>query len=126
MSQSGAISTGGEDPGIIKWNEITVAGPTQMVNANGYVANAGVLVRLTLPAAADLGEMVAVVGKGAGLYRIEQNAGQQIHYGNLNTTAGVGGSVTSTLARDTIWLLCTTTNTNWTVCTGTTGIHNVV
>jgi len=124
MSQGGILSIG-EDPGVFKWDEITVAGPTQMVNGHGYIANAAVLVQLTLPAAADVGEIVAVAGKGAGLYQIQQNAGQQIHYGNLSTTAGVGGSITSTQRRDMIELLCTTANTEWTVL-DSIGIHNVV
>ena len=127
MSQGGILSIG-EDPGIMQWDEITVTGPTQMVVRHGYIANttAPTLCQLTLPAAADVGEVVAVVGKGTGLYQIQQNAGQQILYGNLATTVGVGGSVTSTLARDTIMLVCSTANTTWTVMCGSVGIHNVV
>ena len=124
MSQSGGFGIG-EDPGIIKWNEITGAGPTQMVGDSGYIANAAVLVQLTLPAAADIGTYIAVVGKGTGLYQIQQNAGQQIHFGNLSTTVGIGGSIDSTQRRDVIEMVCTTTNTEWTVL-DSVGIHNVV
>jgi len=124
MSQSGGFSAG-EDPGIVKWDEITVAGPTLMVGDHGYIANAAVLVQLTMPAVADVGTYIAVVGKGAGLYQIQQNAGQQIHYGSLSTTVGVGGSITSTQRRDVIEMVCTTANTEWTVL-DSVGIHNVV
>jgi len=125
MSQAG-IATIGEDPGIFKWDEILVGGPTFLINGHGAIANttAPTLCQLTLPAASDVGEIVAVCGKGTGLYQIQQNAGQQIHYGNVSTTVGVGGSVTSTQRRDTIELLCTTANTEWTVL-DSVGIHNV-
>lgn len=126
MSQSGSLGKG-EDPGIFKWVEVTVAGPTAMSNGYGYVANttAPTLCQLRLPAAADLGEIVSVCGKGTGLYQIIQNAGQQIHYGNVSTTVGVGGSITASQRRDVIELLCTTANTEWTVL-DSVGIHNVV
>jgi len=116
MSQAG-LSTTGEDNGIKKWFEITVTGPTAMIKDYGYIANttSPTLCQFTLPTTADVGSIVAVVGKGTGLFQIQQGALQQIHYGNLSTTVGPGGSITSTKTHDRIELLCTTDNTTWTV-----------
>lgn len=98
----------------ITWTE--VVGTSQaMVTNNGYVANNAGLVTLTLPAASTFGDIIQVVGKGAGLWSIAQNAGQTIHYGVLNTTTGAGGSLSAILQYDCVYLLCTATNTDFTV-----------
>ncbi len=81
----------------------------------GYTANNAALVTLTLPATAAFGSVIAVVGKGAGLWKIAQNASQTIHFGFVNTTTGTGGSLASTLQYDVVYLVCTTANTDFTV-----------
>lgn len=98
----------------IAWVEVT--GITQsMAVDTGYIANNVALVTLTLPTVAVVGDRVRIAGKGTGLFRIAQNAGQVIHYGNQDSTVGVGGSVTAILRYDCIELLCTTATTDWTV-----------
>ncbi len=97
------------------WNEVTITGPTAMVVENGYIANNAGQVRLTLPATIALGERVYAVGKGAGGWIVEQNASQTIHFGDQDTTTGVGGSVAATLQYDNIELLCITANTDFVV-----------
>lgn len=96
------------------WNEVTGTS-SNMAVSNGYIANNGSLVTLTLPATAALGSVIEVSGKGAGGWSIAQNSGQTIHYGASNTTTGVGGSLASTLQYDTVRLLCTTANTDFVV-----------
>lgn len=96
------------------WNEVTGTSASMSVN-NAYVANNAGLVTLTLPAVAAFGDVVQIVGKGAGLWTIAQNAGQTIHFGVLDTTGGAGGSLSAILQRDTVELVCTTANTDWTV-----------
>lgn len=106
------------------WSEVT--GTTQaMVVNTGYIANNAALVTLTLPATAALGSLLAVAGKGAGGWRIAQNSGQVIHFGNLDTTTGASGSIDSTLQRDVIYLICTTANTDFEVV-GSVGNLNVL
>ncbi len=101
-------------PGSMFWNE--VLGTSQaMAVENGYVANNVALVTLTLPAIAAFGQRVYVAGKGSGGWAIAQNAGQTIHFGNVNTTTGAGGSLASTNRYDNIELLCITANTDWVV-----------
>jgi hypothetical protein len=99
-------------PNIITWNEVT-ASQTMFVN-NGYVANNSSQVVLALPPFSNFGEKIRVVGKGAGGWKITQNAGQTIHFGSQNTTTGVTGYLESQSTFDAIELLCTTANTNWT------------
>jgi hypothetical protein len=70
---------------------------------------------VTLPSTAALGSTLEVVGKGAGGWKIAQNALGQIHFGNINTTIGTGGSLASTLTYDAIRIVCTVANNEWTV-----------
>lgn len=98
----------------LKWIDIT--GITQSMAVNtGYVADNGALVTATLPATAAFGDVIALCGRGAGGWRIAQNAGQQIFCATKSTTVGVGGSLSSTAARDVIFLICTVANTEFTM-----------
>lgn len=93
-----------------------VAGTSQaMAVNNGYISNNAGLVTCTLPATAAVGDVVRVTGKGAGGWLIAQNAGQTIYFGDLASTTGVTGSLASTLTRDTVELVCVTTNNDWNV-----------
>lgn len=96
------------------WIEVTGTSENMIAN-RGYVANNAGLVTLTLPVTAAFGTVIRVSGKGAGLWRIAQNASQQIHLGSVSTTAGVGGRIDAADRRDTIELLCTVADTEWTV-----------
>ena len=98
----------------ISWVEVTGIAQAMAVDT-GYIANNVALVTLTLPAVAVVGDRVRVAGKGAGLWRIAQNAGQVIHFGATDSTVGVGGSVTAILRYDCVELLCITANTDWVV-----------
>lgn len=96
------------------WVEVTGTSQTAAVNT-GYILNNASLVTLTLPSTAAVGDVVKVCGKGAGGWRVAQNAGDQIHFGDQNTTAGVGGRLDSTNRYDCVELLCTVANDEWTV-----------
>ena len=101
--------------GGLPWTD--VFGAQAMVPNNGYVSDSGATIVFTLPATANFGDVLRVVGKGAGGWTITQNAGQIIIFGVDSTTVGVGGSLASTVQSDCIELLCTTggANTFWTV-----------
>lgn len=96
------------------WVEVTGTTQTMAVNTS-YAANNAALVTLTLPTTAAFGDRFIITGKGAGLYKIAQNANQQIFFGNQSTTVGTGGSITATHRRDTIELVCITANTEFNV-----------
>jgi len=103
--------------GGFSWTE--VVGTTQAMSVNGgYIANNAGLVTLTLPAVGVIGDSIQILGKGAGGWRVAQNAGQTIHYSSLSTTPGVGGRLDSTHQRDCIELVCVTANTDWQVVDG--------
>lgn len=112
------ISGGG---GGYTWTEVT--GTTQTMAANnGYISNNPALVTLTLPTTAALGTTLSIAGKGAGGWKIAQNAGQEIFFGTIATTIGATGYLQSTQQFDSIELLCITANTQWTVITGPQGV----
>ncbi len=91
------------------WNMVTAAS-ANMITDNGYVANNSAQVNLTLPLVADFGQEIKVMGFGTGGWRISQRAGQNIIFGNVQTTVGAGGSLESTLPSDLVQLLCIVPN----------------
>jgi len=107
-----AASGGGS--GGITWSEVTSGAQTASID-NGYIANYGTLVTVTLPTTAALGSVVRVSGKGAGGWKIAQNASEQIIFGNQSTTVGVTGSLSSVNDYDAVELLCITADTTWVV-----------
>lgn len=96
------------------WNDVTGTTQAALVG-NGYVADNAALVTITLPSTAVFGSVIPIVGKGAGGWKIAQNAGQTCSFGNKSTTTGVTGSLASTNANDCVDLICTTANSGWTV-----------
>lgn len=101
--------------GGLTWIDVTGASQAMAVNT-GYTSNDGAsLVTFTLPSTAAYGTVVAVVGKAAGLWTLAQNSGQTIHFAGVNTTTGVGGSLSSSKQYDAVFLLCTIANTDFTV-----------
>lgn len=112
ISQAGSnitISAVGEG---VTWN--TISGTSaSMVTDNGYIASNAGLVTLTLPTTASVGDALYILGNGAGGWSIAQNSGQQIQVGNVATTAGAGGSLSSTNRYDSIHLVCKVADTVW-------------
>lgn len=101
--------------GFLTWTDVT--GTTQaMAVSNGYVADNASLVTFTLPSTAAIGDVIQVLGKGAGGWKIAQNATQQINIGKVPSTVGVSGSIASINQFDTVELRCITagTATIWT------------
>lgn len=111
---NGANSINLEISGGVEWTEVTGAAQAMAVN-HGYIANNGARVWLTLPAAAAIGDVIEVVGKGAGGWRIMQNAGQTMHFISTSTAVGVGGYLESTQQYDGLSLVCITANTDFLV-----------
>lgn len=99
---------------LLFWNNVTGTSQ-QMAVHNGYVANNAALVTFTLPITAPLGTIQRVVGSGAGGWKVAQNASQIIHFGNVNSTAGVTGSVASINRYDAMEFICIVDNTEWAV-----------
>jgi hypothetical protein len=100
--------------GILPWNNVTGTSSAMAVN-NGYIANNAGLVTLTLPATAAVGSVIEVAGNGAGGWTIAQNSGQTVHFGNVNTTTGAGGSLSSINRYDCLQMVCTVANTDFVI-----------
>lgn len=104
--------------GGITWTEVT--GTTQAAAVNsGYITNNAGLVTVTLPSTAAVGSIVRITGKGAGGWRLAQNASQQVIWmeggvdGTNETTVGTGGRIDSTDDYDSVELICITANNIW-------------
>ncbi len=111
--------------GTFDW--VTVSGTSATMGVNtGYIANNGSLVTLTMPSTSNVGDEIIVYGLGSGGWRIAQPTGVQIYYSPTNTTLGVGGSLSSTNAKDVVKLNCILTNTTWSVCASQTAGLTVV
>jgi len=103
-------------PSLFPFTEVTSATQMMAVN-NGYITNNPGLLTATLPSTSNVGDLIWIIGKGVGGWRIAQNAGQTIYFGNQSTSTGVGGHLDSASQYDAIQLLCITANADWT-CTG--------
>jgi len=111
---AGSITIGSSGGGIT-WSEATTSA-TMGVN-NGYIANNGSLVTLTLPATSVLGDVLSVQGYGAGSWSIAQGAAQSIRVGTVVSTIGITGSVSAANRYDSASFVCVVADTEW-LCTG--------
>ncbi len=89
---------------FVRVGACTVATVDTKMQANGtYIVDDTALVTLTLPDKMPVGAKITVIGKGTGLWKIEQNAGQTIH-STTSTTTGITGSISSAARYDNIVL----------------------
>lgn len=96
------------------WIDVTSASQTINPGEN-YVANNSSLITFTLPASIPFGTKFTITGLGAGLWTIEQQTGQTIHFGNQDSTAGTGGSLSARKQYDTVTLVCVVADTEFNV-----------
>lgn len=100
--------------GLLPWTEVTGTSQSASIN-NGYITNNAGLVTVTIPTTAPVGSIVRISGKGAGGWKVAQNASEVIHFGSVDTTTGTGGSLASTNRYDAVELICTVADTEWLV-----------
>jgi hypothetical protein len=91
----------------------TITADTNTVINTVYFTNAPMRLNLTLPATAQVGTFIEVVGQGAGGWKIISNTGQYIRFGNLTTN--IGGYLKSNHFIDSVKLRCVIANTVWQV-----------
>jgi hypothetical protein len=100
--------------GGLTWSVVTV-NATFSVNT-GVIANKAGTLAMALPTTSAVGDMLRITGINTATgWQITQAAGQQIFFGTSSTTAGAGGSLTSTAIRDSIELVCVVANLTWNV-----------
>lgn len=99
--------------GGFSWNTSSINVANMAVN-NGYFAiSPGGALTFGLPAASVLGDAITLSLSGATSWQITQAASQQIQLGNVATTLGAGGTLTSTAQGDSITIICRVANTLW-------------
>lgn len=113
VTQAGLMSFVNPPNGYV-WSEIT-GGTVNLAAWNAYLLNNASRVIGTLPASGAVGDQIRIAGKGAGGWRVAQNAGQTVHFGTQSSTTGTGGSISSVNSFDVIELVCITQNTDWLV-----------
>ena len=102
--------------GVVAGATTEITGTSQQMLPNyTYIVNNANLVTLTLPVTCSQGAMITIVGKGAGLWKVAQNASQYIRYGSLTSTVGTGGYIAAVGQYDCLELVCTTANVGFTV-----------
>ncbi len=96
--------------------QTVVTTPTPLVvgNRQAYVCKGSGTLNFQLPVSTLAGMSFKIIGQNC-LWTISQNATQQIAFGNLATTNGIGGSLSSTVVDDQIEVTCLTQNSNWVV-----------
>jgi len=116
VSASGLPEWAPSTSGTLIWQEIVSTSVSADVGY-GYIMNNAALITLTLPTTAAIGDQIQILGKGAGFYKIAQNADQVIHFlaPAFDTTTGVGGSITSTEQYAPINIRCITADDEWVV-----------
>ena len=120
---SGALSFASYPSSMV--HEVVTAATKTMVSRTSYQANRATIVTFTLPLTAAVGEQMAVKGVGVGGWTLAQLAGQSIHFGDLSTTTGVNGAISSMNQYDAILLECSVANLEW-VAFGLQGTMAVV
>jgi len=102
---AGAGTLNLEAAGIL-WSVITADLDPMLVD-HAYIVNKAGLLTTTLPTTAAVGSILRVTGINTDLgWKIAQSANQIIHFGDASTTTGAGGSLASTLKRDSVELVC--------------------
>ena len=96
---------------------VEITGDIQLAVNTCYYTNFVEGANLTLPATASLCDEIEITFGLQGLPTIAQNAGQKIQFGDMSTTVGVTGGITSEGLGDCVKLKCVVagTNTRWTV-----------
>lgn len=109
---AGSITVNASGSGL-KWSIITASSHQALVN-EAYVANNAGLITFTLPAAAALGDAVAIKGLGAGGFKLALNTNQYIIFGKQVTTTSTG-YIQTTNQYDTVMVHCITPPEIWSV-----------
>lgn len=80
-----------------------------------YITTNATTVTYTLPSTFAVGDEVEIVGEGAGGWILAQPASVNVKFGDVGTTIGTGGSLSSTDPGDVIRLIAVVANTTWRV-----------
>jgi hypothetical protein len=100
--------------------------PITMLPNYSYVTNNGAtLSTFTLPTTAAFGTTLEISGVSSGGWTLTQEIGQSINFGNVSSTTGSSGSLSSMNQNDYVKLVCVSANTTWNVI-GSIGMLTIV
>lgn len=99
--------------GTSKW--LLISTSQVLVSDTGYICTGGGALSLALPAVSSLGDVIEITLDGSTSWTLTQAAGQQVRFGDLQTTLGAGGSIMTTEEGDTIRMVCQIANTKWNI-----------
>lgn len=91
-----------------------------MVSNNRYIANNAANITLTLPLLFDVGDVLEIANFNGG-FTIAQNANQNILFGSVFSSTGIGGGISSTAIGDAIRLVGVVANTSFMMFPGSQG-----
>lgn len=92
----------------------TITTTNQSLYANcRYIANSSSLVNFTLPAAANVGQFIEIIGLGAGGWVINLSKGQSINWLDQTTTTILASAKHQNYSS--VQLVCVIKNTTWNV-----------
>lgn len=96
---------------------VTTNASQTLIVQRGYICSGPATgnVQFNLPATSALGDVIEITLDGSTSFSVVQSAGQSIRLGNISTTVGVGGSLSSTQQGDSIRMVCQTANLKWNV-----------
>lgn len=97
----------------LPWATLAV-GQVLVINNGYFLANTANAI-YTLPTVAVVGQVLQIINLSTFTVTIAQNAGQQIQFGNIASTLGAGGSVASSNIGDSLTLVCSVANNNFTL-----------
>jgi hypothetical protein len=98
----------------LTWVVDAGAGPINLVAGIGHFANNAGTISYNLPAVASVGDIFAIAAmNNNNSWEILQAAGQSIKYGNLTTTAGVAGGISSSRTGDIVTFVCNVADTGF-------------
>ena len=118
-----ALTTDGS--GNLSWADVSGGGgggdhPWHVINSNqtiavknNYIVNNPALITLTLPVTAAVGDVFKIVTLTSGGFLIEQNAGQNIIFGDQESSVGVLGYVSATEKGSAVEVVCVEANTKF-------------
>jgi hypothetical protein len=125
VSQTITVS-GGSSASPFAWTKVT--GATAITLNSGYLTSGvsgGGRVTLTLPTSAELGSYFKASSINASGFKIAQNSGQVIYFGDTSSTVGSGGYIQSTATRDSVEIVCIGTNFEFQVVSSVGNINLV-
>jgi len=106
----------------MSWEMVT-ASPCALLPNKGFIANYGSQLEFSLPVTSAMGKEIKIAGHGSGGWKITQNSGQKIIFGNAQTTVGVTGFLSSTHQNDCVEMVCVEANNIWKVVSSVGSIN---